>query len=214
VRRLLVLVFIAAAFWPARAAHAGDPPADFTGVYLGLSTGYGFGTSGDWCFCSPLPAAAGAVGGEGGVIIGGEAGYGMRLGPIVVEAGARASYADIRFFENPCVAALACSGELAWLGEAQVSAGVAIGDVLVAGGIGYAIGDVHANVGASPTNTSTHEGHVFTARVEQGMSDGWRMGFEYRYYDMSGTNDLAGAPVDFDWTAQSAAFVIRYELPI
>ncbi len=208
-----MLALVMTAVWPTSIARAGDPPADFTGVYLGLSTGYGFGATGDWCYCSPLPVAASAVGGEGGIVIGGEAGYGMRVGPLVVEAGARASYADVRFFEYPCVAGLACSGELAWLGEAQMSAGLAFGDILVTGGVGYAVGDVHANIGSAPTDTSTHEGHVLTARIEQGMSDGWRMGFEYRYYDMSGTNDLAGAPVDFDWNAQSAAFVIRYELP-
>jgi opacity protein-like surface antigen len=211
--RLLVFAFVAAACSSVNVARAGDPPADFTGPYLGISTGYGFGAGGDWCFCSPVPAAADAAEGEGGIVVGGEAGYGVRFGLVVVEAGVRASYADIGFFENSCAGALACSGELAWLGEAQVSVGVVIGDVLVAGGIGYAAGDVHADIGPSSTSTSTHDGRVLSVRLEQGMSDGWRMGLEYRYYDMSGTNDLAGAPVDFDWTTQSAAFTIRYELP-
>src|SRR5690606_10737759 len=130
-RRAMVLALIVAALANAADAHASDPPADFSGTYLGLSTGYGFGASGDWCLCSPLPAAAGALGGEGGIVVGGEAGYGLRFGPLVVEASARASYADIRFFEELCSASDPCSGELAWLGEAEVAAGLTVYDILV-----------------------------------------------------------------------------------
>lgn len=199
----------------AGAAEARDDkaPADFSGVYLGLDTGYGFGASGDWCYCTVLPPAVDAVGGEGGITVAAEAGYDMRVGQLVIEAAARAGFADIKFSEI-CTGGMRCHGEASWLAEAQVSAGFLLfGDMLVAGSAGYVVGDVHAQAGPGPADTSIHDGHVLAARIEQGMTQGWRMGVEYRYYDMAGTNeDAAGADVEIDWTSHAVALVIRYEL--
>jgi hypothetical protein len=214
VRRVGFVAFVLSTL-VAGAAQARDDkaPADFSGLYLGLETGYGFGASGDWCYCSVLPPAVDAIGGEGGITVAAEAGYGMRFGLVVIQAAARAGFADIKFSEV-CVGGMSCHGEASWLAQAQVSAGLLLfADTLVAGSLGYAVGDVHAQAGAGPADTSTHDGHVLAARVEQGMSQGWRMGLEYRHYDMAGTNeDAAGSDVEIDWASQSVALVIRYEL--
>ena len=193
-------------------ARETQPPADFSGVYLGLNTGYGFGASGDWCNCSFLPPAVDATGGEGGITVSLEAGYDMRFGPLVIEAAARAGLADIKFSET-CAGGTRCHGEASWLAEAQMSAGILVDDTLLAGSIGYAAGEVTAQTGGGPADTSVHDGRVFGARVEQGMTQGWRMGVEHRYYDMGGANEGAlGADVDIDWTSHTIALIIRYEL--
>lgn len=211
-RRLYAFALIAAAFACAATARADDRPADFSGVYLGLDLGYGFGASGDWCFCTFLPASTDVAGGEGGIFVAGEAGYGVRLGPIMLEAAARAGHADIRFAEV-CTGGIACTGELAWLAEAQLSAGVVLFDnVLIAGTLAYAAADVHAQVGASEPTTALHDGTSLAARIERAMSGGWRMGLEYRHFDLSGTNDTPSGDVDIDWTADTVALVIHYEL--
>lgn len=93
-------------------------------------------------------------------------------------------------------------------------------DILIAGTAGLATGGVTAHtvgLGAPDEDSSVHDGVTYGARVEQGMSGGWRFGLEYRYYDMSGDNTLrAGtAPpesVAIDWHAHVAGLTIRYEL--
>ena len=205
-------------------ARASERPADFSGFSLGLQSGYGFGAS-DWCFCSPVSVASDAAGGDGGIDVGLHAAYGVRLGPLALEAETRLSYADIAF-SDMCDAALACKGKTDWLGEAGVSAGIVFwGDKKLAATIGYAVGDVRTKTtvlsglaaGASREDSSMHDGMVYGVHGEQAMNGGWRFGLEYKYYDMSGDNltvDAAGAPVDakIDWHAHVIGFTISYEL--
>ena len=219
-RLLFVACVVGTSLSGLAAARAAAPNADFSGLYLGLQTSYGFGAGGDWCFCTFLPPALDATGGNGGILVGGEAGYGMRFGAFVVEAETRLSYSNLAFAEL-CAPNLRCDGELSWIGEAQISAGFVIDDTLIAATAGLATGDVSARTinagGALDDDASLHDGHVFGARIEQGMSGGWRFGLEYRYYDMSGENSLstgtaAPTPVDIDWHAHVAGLTIRYEL--
>jgi outer membrane immunogenic protein len=220
--RLVLVAYVACAVLLSATivARAEQRAADFSGVYLGLQTSYGFGAGGDWCFCTFVPPALDAAGGEGGILVGGEAGYGLRLGALVVEAEGRLSYSDVAFAEL-CAPNLRCEGELSWLGETQVSVGfIVMDDILIAATAGLATGEVTARAsgaGVSDEDSSIHNGVTFGARVEQGMIGGWRFGLEYRYYDMSGDNTLtpgtgAPAPVDIDWHAHVAGLTIRYEL--
>lgn len=214
-RALLLAVIFACLAWPASAAPRA-PDADFNGFYLGLQSDYGFGGGGDWCFCTATPLVADATGGDGGILAGLNAGYDVHLGPIVLGAETRLSYAEISFAEQ-CGVGIRCFAELRWLGEALVSAGVAIGHTHIALGAGLAAGDVRAETNAPGalglTENSMHDGRVFTARIEQGMSGGWRYALEYRYYDMSGSHDIPGAQVDIDWTTHIGGLRITYELP-
>ena len=205
-------------------ARAGEAPADFSGPSLGLHTSYGFGAS-DWCFCNFVGPAIDATGGSGGVLAGGRAAYGVRFGDFVLEGETRLSYASVAFADS-CGPALGCAGELQWLGEADLNAGLVIfGDIMMAASVAYAEGDLRATtvVAAGPAagttreETATHDGRVYGARIERAMSGGWRFGLEYRYYDMSGTNlaaDATGAPTqaDIDWHAHVAGLTIAYEL--
>lgn len=211
--RLFLVALIAGLLAALSVARADDTtPADFAGAHVGLDIGYGLGSSGDWCQCSPIPLGTDAFGGDGGIFVGGEAGYGLRLGPLVLEASARLSYADVDF-ADACPGFGTCTGDLAWLGETFASAGVVLYDyILVAASVGYAAGDVSVAVGAADDDTSTHDGLMLGARSEFGMPGGWRMGVEYRHYDMSGTNMTAGGPVEIDWETESVSFAIRYEL--
>lgn len=210
--RLFLFALIAGLFASLTVASADDTtPADFAGLHVGLDIGYGLGASGDWCQCSPIPIGTDLVGGDGGIFVGGEAGYGVRLGALVLEASTRLSYAEVEF-SDACAGLGNCNGDLAWLGEAFASAGVVLYDyILIAGSVGYAAGDVTVDFGPSD-DTSTHEGLMLGGRAEFGMPGGWRMGFEYRHYDMSGTNMTPGGAVDVDWETESVSFNIRYEL--
>lgn len=214
-RVLLLASVFACLAWPSAAAQRA-PDADFVGVYLGLQTDYGFGGGGDWCFCTAAPFVADATGGDGGILAGLNAGYDVRLGPIVLGAETRLSYAEISFAET-CGVGIRCFAELHWLGEALISAGVAIGHTHLALSAGFAAGDVRAETNAPGAlgliESSMHDGRVFAARIEQGMSGGWRYALEYRYYDMSGSHDIPGAQVDIDWTTHVGGLRITYELP-
>ncbi|NOT41202.1 MAG: outer membrane beta-barrel protein [Alphaproteobacteria bacterium] len=214
-RRWVALV-LAAAFWAAAPALAAAPKADFSGAFLGLQTQYGFGAQGDWCGCTFAPPVTDSAGGEGGTLAGLQAGYDWRFGSFVVEAGVRVSYADLGF-DRVCAAAARCEGALDWLAEAQLSAGFVIfGDMLLVATAGLAAGDVEAVAGGALKTTATHDGHVFAARAEQAMSHGWRMGVEYRYYEMEGTNRLdtptsPAADVAIAWSAHVVGVTIANE---
>jgi opacity protein-like surface antigen len=221
-RSLVLVVCVACvSLWGALTANAASPVARFSGVHLGLDTAYGFGATGDWCFCTFLPVTVDAAGGSGGILVGGEAGFDQRWGPFVAGIDAQVSYSSIGFAQR-CTTTLQCDGELSWVGAADASLGfVVFDDILVAGSIGYVTGSVRERVidGATVLDeeTSRHDGYVYGARVEQGMSGGWRFGLEYRYYAMSGDADLragAGAPtpLDVDWHAHAVGLIIRYEL--
>ncbi len=207
---------LAAMFWAAATAFAAAPKADFSGAFLGIQTEYGFGAQGDWCGCSFVTPVTDSAGGEGGMLAGVQAGYDWRIGGLIIEAGVRASYADLAF-DRVCAGAARCEGALDWLAEAQVSAGFVIfGDMLVAATAGFAAGDVEAVAGATLKSTATHDGHVFALRGEQAMSGGWRFGLEYRYYEMEGTNRLdtpTSAPSDvaITWTAHVVGLTIANE---
>lgn len=201
-------LFLALGVAEARDANA---PARFEGLSLGLDTGYGFGSSGDWCFCSFVPAATDAAGGKGGVTVAGELGYGLRLGPLFLEPSLRAGYADIGFSE--ICGSTRCNGELSWLAEAQVSAGIIVYDnIAVVGSLGVAAANVFAQVSSGPETSAVHDGVVAGAGVELGMSGGWRMGVEYRRYDMQGSNETPSGDVDIEWQTQTLSLVIHYEL--
>jgi hypothetical protein len=212
VRRWFALACIVALVASAAGARAENTPATFTGLYVGLDTGYGFGSAGDWCFCSFLSTATDAVGGEGGITVTGEAGYAIRFGPIVIEGAGRAGYADIKFSET-CASGGTCSGEMSWLAEADINAGVIVfDDILVAATIGYAAADVRVRTGATDPTSALHDGHVLGAQIEKGMPGGWRMGLEYRRYEMQGTNETPTGDVNIEWQSQMLALAIHYEL--
>ena len=214
--RLGLLAFLSVCLAVRAQAQPHDPVADYSGVYLGVHTDYGSGGgSGDWCACTPAPLVADAGGGDGGLVAGGHIGYDLRWGPLVVEAETRLSYAGVSFSET--CGAFSCAGELHWLGEVQFGAGLVFGRTLIAATAGYVAGDVQTQTDAFAPNTepatSIHDGSVFGARIEYAMIDGWRMALEYRHYDMSGENDIAGGPsVDIEWTTHVGGLRMTYEL--
>jgi outer membrane immunogenic protein len=209
-------VLLAALMAAVPTAFAAAPKADFSGAYLGLQTSYGFGVQGDWCGgCSFIGPVSGAAGGEGGVVAGAVGGYDFSFGSFVAGVGLRASYADLAF-DTLCGAAAQCRGALDWLGEAEVRAGFVIGDILVSGSAGLAVGDVEATAGGALTTSEIHDGHVFGLRGELTMSGGWRYGLEYRYTEMEGTNRLdtptsAASDVAISWSAHTVGLTIVNE---
>lgn len=213
--RAVLLALIFALLVAPAAAKERAPDANFSGVYLGLQTDYGFGGGGDWCVCTAAPFVADATGGDGGVLGGLNAGFDMRFDFLVLGAETRLSYAEISFAED-CGNNVRCSAELNWMGEAMVNAGFAFGNTLVGFSAGLAVGDVRAETNAPValgiSENSIHDGQVYAARIEQAMSGGWRYAIEYRYYDMSGSHDIPGAQVDIDWTTHMGGLRITYEL--
>lgn len=213
----MAMTVIAAAFAPAMAK---DPPADFSGATLGLEVDYGFGGNSQWCFCTNVPIAVDATGGDGGVVGGLQAGYDVRVDRFVVGAETRLSFSDLAF-ANECSDDVHCSGVLRWAGEVHARAGVVFDDILIYAMGGYAFGTVHSQTidlsGAAPIAISAdelHEGPVAGGGVELAMGEGWRFGLQYTFYDMSGSGGvLGGRNIDLDWTAHAGGLRIAYEIP-
>lgn len=213
--RIALLALLSLLLTIAAQAQSIGPHADFSGVYAGVQADYAPGGGGsDWCSCTPASLVSDASGGRGGIVAGGHAGIDWRWGPLVAEAEARLSYADVSFAET--CGARTCAGELQWLGEAHAGIGLVFGSTMISAQTGYAAGDVQAQSDAftpstAPT-TSIHDGSVHGARIDYAMSGGWRMAIEYRYYDMKGENDLAATPIDIEWKAHVGGFRMTVEL--
>jgi outer membrane immunogenic protein len=207
---MLVIAFAAASMtMGALSAQAADMPAhartapiykapqtlpyDWTGFYLGINGGYGFGQS-SWS-----DPAAGADSGKfntNGGLLGGQIGYNWQTGKTVVGAETDIDWANIKG-SNTAAGVCAtdgggqCQTKQTWLGTTRARIGYAFDRFLpyITGGVAY--GNIQAT---QPTGTSSASKAGWTAGggVEYGIDKNWSAKVEYLHIDL-GTATFMGA---------------------
>lgn len=187
----LILAGIAAlAFTASLAAHAADlgpPPykapayvepvaANWTGLYVGINGGYGFGSS-DWDF----PAVSPEVGGG---VVGGTLGYNFQGGPWLFGLEADIDWAGLTGTATCSV--INCQTKSDWLGTARARLGYAgWGGLLAYITGGAAFGDVQAqNDLFGVTASSTQTGWTAGGGLEYAFGYHWSGKVEYLYADL------------------------------
>ena len=200
---------------PASAADiAVDPGYDWTGPYIGLHGGYGWGDT-EPTYASGGPAESAEVnydGFAGGI----EAGYNWQSGNLVLGVEADGSLAGIDGYEvdelaaqRPCIiVGQGCNAEVDWFATGRLRVGYAMDTVMpfITGGI--AIGGVKGTFD-SPGNACTCDvddttiGWTVGGGIEWAVDDRWSVKAEYLYVDLGnpsidGDNTLASPGVGTD----------------
>ena len=175
---------------PVTQAPTFAPGYSWTGFYVGINGGYGWGGS-DW-------SGLGRADPSGG-LIGVTAGYNWQNGQWVYGLEGDIDWADLKgsFANANCVAG--CETKTSWLGTFRGRLGYSFDRVMpyVTGGL--AVGEVKATPIGFGSVSDTRVGWTVGAGVEAAISGNWTAKLEYLYADLGSVGCDAftcGAPVN------------------
>jgi len=167
------------------------PAYNWSGFYLGINGGGGWGHS-NW------DASATRINTSGG-LVGGTAGYNWQLGNAVLGIEGDIDWANLKGTNTSTLCPLGCSTSDTWLSTVRGRAGYAFGNVLpyVTGGL--AVGDIRAATPGFVGATNTSAGWTAGAGLEVGLTGNWSAKAEYLYVDLGRFNcgvNCNGLPTD------------------
>jgi outer membrane immunogenic protein len=193
-RVVLVGALVFASFAPAFAADL-PPPApvpyvpvvrafSWTGFYLGLNGGYGFGQS-NW------NSAIGTVGGfnTNGGLAGGTAGFNYQWSQFVFGIEGDFDWQNLRGSQTnaPCAAVGSCATASNWISTIRGRAGFVANRALIYVTGGAAFTDIKPSLAALPFGGGTEPGWTAGGGVEFAMTDSWTVKLEYLYAKFQNT---------------------------
>jgi outer membrane immunogenic protein len=160
------------------------PAYNWTGFYLGINGGYGFGRS-TW---GGLPASFDVKGG----VVGGQLGYNWQFGQFVYGVEGDGDWTDLRGTAHRADCNLECQTRNDFLATARGRLGIAADRWLpyVTGGL--AVGDIKATVPGLNGIDKTKSGWTAGGGLEFALSGNWTAKAEYLYVDLG----HAGCSVD------------------
>lgn len=160
------------------------PAYNWTGFYLGINGGYGFGRS-TW---DGLPASFDVKGG----MAGGQLGYNWQFGQFVYGVEGDGDWTDLRGKANRADCNVECQTRNDFLATARGRLGIAADRWLpyVTGGL--AVGDIKATVPGLNGIDKTNAGWTAGGGLEFALSGNWTAKAEYLYVDLG----HAGCSVD------------------
>lgn len=158
-------------------------PFSWTGAYIGINGGYGFGKS-NYDF------GGGVTTGDfnlKGALVGGTAGYNLQTGIWVwgLEADLDASW--IKGNDTATCIAPGCETRNLWLATGRGRIGYAFDRTLVYGTGGAALADLKFSPATNPTESKTKLGWTAGAGVEYAFMAAWSAKLEYLYVDLGNT---------------------------
>ncbi|HEY5216550.1 MAG TPA: outer membrane protein [Pseudolabrys sp.] len=157
-------------------AYVAPAYASWTGFYVGLNAGYGFGKS-NWDF----PASTNS---PKGVLAGGTIGYNFQTGTWVWGVEGDFDYSGMKGTSD-CAPGVTCETKNSWLGTARARLGYAGWNnwlPYITGGL--AMGDIKATNSARTSANKTKMGYTLGAGVEYAMWSNWSVKLEYLYVDL------------------------------
>jgi outer membrane immunogenic protein len=161
-----------------------DLPFSWTGFYIGINGGYGFGHS-SWS--DPLVGTDSGRFHTNGALLGGQLGYNWQMGNVVLGLETDADWANLTGSGTGgvCIAdgGGACQTRQDWLGTTRARIGYAFGRWLpyVTGGAAY--GDIKADQ-TNGTSTATRFGWTAGGGVEYSLDRNWSAKVEYLHLDL------------------------------
>ena len=192
----LVLAFAALAVWAGTAAAAdlsrGPAPAPYykapelapvynwSGFYIGINGGGGWGTS-TW-------TTGGSFNTSGG-LIGGTVGYNYQMNQVVLGVEGDIDWANISGTRTAAgVCAFGCTTKDSWLATVRGRVGYAADRFLpyVTGGL--ALGDIRASLPGFAGGTTTNAGWTIGGGIEGAIVGHWTAKVEYLYVDLGNFN--------------------------
>lgn len=218
----------------ARAPAGVSVPAIFgspwTGFYVGVDTGYGWGsdtvsaTGAEATFASRWGIPSSYSPEPSGWLVGGHAGYTYSFGFLAAGIETDIAWARLRGSTTwddhivgiPAASSITVTDELDWLGTTRLRLGVSpVGSLLIYGTGGVAYGGVtttgHLRFPPNEinaTHSSTEIGWAAGAGVEYALGAGWSVRAEWLHYDLG---EVAWRPAAFadDVKTQAAGNLVR-----
>ena len=174
------------------------PVFNWTGFYIGINGGYGWGKS-DW------DAFGGSANPRGG-LVGGTIGYNWQMpsSPWVFGLEGDIDWSDMRGTFTNAACPAGCETRNRWLGTFRGRVGYAIDRVLpyITGGL--AVGDINANPTAFPGDSTTNAGWTLGGGIEAMITPNWTAKVEYLHVDlgsMSCSAAACGLPTNVGFTS-------------
>jgi outer membrane immunogenic protein len=163
----------------APAAYVPAPVFSWTGFYLGINGGYGFGQS-SW-----NNAVDGSTGNfnTSGFLVGGTIGGNYQIGQFVIGVEGDGDWNDFNGSTGFCNFPN-CTTQSDWLATVRGRAGWAWDRVLFYGTGGVAFGNIQAGAAGFPFATGTQTGWTAGAGVEFAFAPNWTAKVEYLYVDL------------------------------
>ena len=182
----------------APAAYVPAAPAwNWSGFYIGINGGYGFGNS-DW---SQSGVTTGNFNVKGGMA-GGTLGYNYQIGQLVLGIEGDYDWQNIRGSTSSTNAVCgACDTSSNWIGTIRGRIGYAFDRVMIYATGGGAVTDIKASTAAQPWASSTELGWTAGAGIEGAITDNVTAKIEYLFADFqkgscpTSSCLLPGAPV-------------------
>jgi outer membrane immunogenic protein len=205
-KKLLAGCLVMGALVAAQTASAADlsvaplykaPPAavaqvyNWTGFYLGINGGGGWGRSYWDANATGIPLSGG--------LIGGTAGYNYQVGRAVLGVEGDIDWADLSGTRTSTGCPVGCSTSDSWLSTVRGRVGYSFDRFLpyVTGGL--AVGDVQASTPGFVGATNTNVGWTVGGGVEVALPGNWSAKAEYLHVDLGRFNcgtDCGGTPTD------------------
>ncbi|MFZ3352114.1 MAG: outer membrane protein [Xanthobacteraceae bacterium] len=214
---------------PAAYVPVVTPVYNWSGVYIGINGGYGFGST-DWSSPTAGVVGTGTFNTNGG-LVGGTVGFNFQSGQIVygIEgdwdwAGIKGTSSTATATIGACPGAMPCSFETSsnWLSTVRGRVGYAFDRVLIYATGGGAAGDVKAtftnpNIPVTGSTNSTEWGWTAGAGVEAALTENVTVKVEYLFVDLQNGNcspTICGGgtavPVSFDASIVRAGLNFKF----
>lgn len=175
---------------------------NWTGSYVGLVGGYGWGNS---SFSAPLASNSSNL--SGGTF-GGTVGYNWQVNQTVFGLEGDIAWSNIR--GSGACGALSCSVRNNWLGTARGRLGFAAGNFMpyVTGGLAF--GDIKTSVSGFSDASSTKAGWTLGAGVEAALAGPWTAKLEYLYVDLGRGGSIGSSDASFKTNIVRAGLNYRF----
>ena len=179
---------------PAKAPAYVTPVYNWSGPYIGISGGYGWGNS--------------DLGDPDGGIFGATLGYNWQMGNLIVGVEGDISWSGLD--GNGTVGGLGSSVNNDWLGTARGRLGFNAGRFMpyVTGGL--AVGNIDASIAGVGSSNSTELGWTVGAGVEAAIAGPWTVKVEYLYVDLGEGDSIGGVRPDFTTNIVRAGLNYRF----
>jgi outer membrane immunogenic protein len=196
VRRVLVASVVLATLMTAQGAAAADlslaplykaspppvavAPYDWSGFYLGINGGGGWGHS-HW-------GGTGTGFGVDGGQVGGTAGYNRQIGNFVFGVEGDIDWSGLNGTGTSAGCPAGCSTSDSWLSTVRGRVGYAFDRVMPYATGGLAVGDIRAAMPGFSSGTSTNAGWTLGGGLEVALPGNWSAKAEYLRVDLGGFN--------------------------
>jgi len=172
---------------PAKAPPYVAQTYNWSGAYIGINGGGGFGRS-------DFGAGAGSFD-LSGALVGGTLGYNWQLNPLVLGIEGDIDWSSIRG-SSPC-GLTSCETRNNWLSTVRGRVGYAMGRFMPYVTGGAAFGDIKTSVAGIGDSSTTKTGYAVGGGIEAALSGPWTAKIEYLYVDLGHASTAIGTDASF-----------------